>query len=97
MPTTQTQGSGTRKSLINLRVTGSERDMIDRAASALGKNRTEFMLEAARRAAEEALLDQALFRLDTERLKAFRAALDAPANPPEALRQLMKRKASWEV
>ncbi len=96
MPTTQTQGSGTRRSLINLRVTCSERDMIDRAASALGKNRTEFMLEAARRAAEEVLLDQALFRLDAKRLKAFRAALDAPANPPEALRELMKRKAPWE-
>jgi|AMFO01.1.fsa_nt_gi Uncharacterized protein conserved in bacteria len=96
MPAVRTQASSTRKSLINLRVTGSERDMIDRAAMALGKNRTEFMLEAARRAAEEALLDQALFRLDADRFDAFRAALDAPANPPEALRELMKRKAPWE-
>jgi uncharacterized protein (DUF1778 family) len=38
---------------INMRVAGQQRDLIDRAARATGKTRTEFMLEAAYRAAEE--------------------------------------------
>jgi len=84
------------KSLINLRVTRRDRDLIDRAADALGKNRTEFMLEATRRAAEDALLDRSLFRLEPERFYTFQAALDAPAKPPMALRDLMARKAPWE-
>ena len=41
-----------RRSLINLRVTPRDRDLIDRAAAALGKDRSEFMMEASRQAAE---------------------------------------------
>jgi len=96
MPIQQTSAQTPRKSLINLRVTRRDRDLIDRAADALGKNRTEFMLEATRCAAEDALLDRSLFRLNPERFDAFQAALDAPANPSEALRKLMATKAPWE-
>jgi uncharacterized protein (DUF1778 family) len=96
MPVPQTAAPAATKSLINLRVTRRDRDLIDRAADALGKNRTEFMLEATRRAAEDALLDRSLFRLDSERFNAFQAALDAPAKPSEALRKLMTSKAPWE-
>jgi uncharacterized protein (DUF1778 family) len=38
---------------INMRVASQQRDLIDRAARVTGKTRTEFMLEAACRAAEE--------------------------------------------
>jgi uncharacterized protein (DUF1778 family) len=38
---------------IKLRVASQQRDLIDRAARVTGKTRTEFMLEAAYRAAEE--------------------------------------------
>ena len=96
MPTPQSIAPTARKSLINLRVSRRDRDLIDRAADALGKNRTEFMLEATRRAAEGALLDRTLFRLSPERFEAFQAALDAPAKPPKALRDLLARKAPWE-
>ena len=96
MPVPQTASPAAHKSLINLRVTRRDRDLIDRAADALGKNRTEFMLEATRRAAEDALLDRSLFRLDPERFNAFQAALDAPAKPSEALCKLMATKAPWE-
>ena len=96
MPTLQTVAPSASKSLINLRVTRRDRDLIDRAAHALGKNRTEFMLESTRRAAEDALLDRTLFRLEPERFDAFQASLDAPAKPPKALRLLLAKKASWE-
>jgi uncharacterized protein (DUF1778 family) len=96
MPTPQPAAPLPGKSLINLRVTRRDRDLIDRAADALGKNRTEFMLEATRRAAEDALLDRSLFRLNSERFDAFQAALDAPAKPSGALRKLLATKAPWE-
>ena len=58
----------TRRSLVNLRVSADDRDLITRAAEALGKNRSEFMLDAARQAARDALLDRTLFRLDSDPL-----------------------------
>ena len=51
----------TRRESLNLRIKPAERDLIDRAAKARGKNRTEFVLEAARAAAEEALIEQRIF------------------------------------
>ncbi|TYX09925.1 DUF1778 domain-containing protein, partial [Klebsiella pneumoniae] len=44
-----------KRETLNLRIKPAERDLIDRAAKARGKNRTDFVLEAARAAAEEAL------------------------------------------
>jgi len=75
-----------RRSLINLRVTPRDRDLIDRAAATLGKNRSEFMMDATRMAAEDALLDRTAFRLDAERFSAFMAQLDAPPAPNAALK-----------
>ena len=54
----QTTAEGSRKSLVNLRISARDRDLIDRAAAALGKNRSEFMLDATRQAAEDTLLDR---------------------------------------
>lgn len=85
-----------RRSLINLRVTPRDRDLIDRAAAVLGKNRSEFMMEASRQAAEDALLDRIAFRLDAERFGAFMAQLDAPPAPNERLRKLLATPAPWD-
>lgn len=85
-----------RRSLINLRVTRRDRDLIDRAAASLGKNRSEFMMDATRMAAEDALLDCTAFRLDAERFGAFMAQLDAPPAPNAALRKLLGTPAPWD-
>jgi uncharacterized protein (DUF1778 family) len=53
--TTERAGRGVT---INLRADEVKRALIDRAAERLGKNRSEFMLEAACRAATAVLLDQ---------------------------------------
>jgi uncharacterized protein (DUF1778 family) len=45
---------------LNVRIKSEDRDLIDRAARARGKNRTDFILDATRAAAEETLLDQVL-------------------------------------
>jgi uncharacterized protein (DUF1778 family) len=81
---------------INLRMREDVRDLIDRAARAHGKSRSDFMIEAARRAAEDALLDQVLVRVDRETFDAFSAALD---KPPAGLgyERLMAAKAPWQT
>jgi uncharacterized protein (DUF1778 family) len=97
MAQARTKDDGTeRRSLINLRVTPEDRRLIDRAASVTGKNRSEFMLDAARHAAEEALLEKVLFRVDTETFGKLLAQLDAPPSANDALRKLMQTKAPWE-
>lgn len=88
--------SAARSGIINIRVRPDERSLIDRAASAQGKSCSEFMLEASRRAAEEALLDQTVLRVDAATYAQFVELLDAPPRPNAALRRLMQTKAPWE-
>ena len=81
---------------LNLRIKPELRSLIDRAAELAGKNRTDFVLEAARRAAEDALLDRTLFTVSPEAYAEFVKRLDAPPRPNERLRRTMKAKARWE-
>ncbi|MCM1513175.1 MAG: DUF1778 domain-containing protein [Oxalobacter formigenes] len=50
-----------KREMLNIRIKTEERNLIDCAARICGKNRTDFVLEAARLAAEEALLNRAVF------------------------------------
>lgn len=80
---------------VNLRVRADIRSLIDRAAQAQGKSRSEFMIDAARRAAEDALLEQTLVRVDQETWDYFVSVLDnPPANP--GLERLMRAPRPWE-
>jgi len=88
--------SATRTAPINLRALNSQRNLIDHAAAVLGKNRSDFMLEAACREAENVLLDQRLFMLNQVDFEAFDQALEAPVKDNPALRKLIERKAPWE-
>jgi uncharacterized protein (DUF1778 family) len=85
-----------KRQTLNLRIREDERGMIDRAARMLGKNRTDFVLEAARRAAEEALLDRTLFTVSPKAYAEFVARLDAPPNPNSRLKKTMKTPAPWD-
>jgi len=85
----------TRRDTLNLRVSSTERSLIDRAAAALGITRTDFILSAARQAAEEALLDRALLSVSPEAYEAFLARLDAPPGANERLRSTMQAKDPW--
>jgi uncharacterized protein (DUF1778 family) len=82
---------------INLRATSRVRDLIDRAAALLGKSRSEFMLDSARRCAEDVLLDQSLFLVSDEKFASFLSILDAPPKPTQELRTLLATKAPWEA
>ena len=88
---------GQRDVMINLRAPAHIRALIDRAAAAIGKTRTDFMLDSASQAAEDILLDRRLFLLDDKRYEQFVAMLDAPAAPSEELKSLMGAKAPWRA
>ncbi len=81
---------------INIRAHQTQGDLIDRAAEALGKSRSDFMLETASREAEAVLLDRRLFILDDEKFQQFVELLDAPPTENENLRQLLTTKAPWD-
>lgn len=85
-----------RDAAINLRALPEQRDLIDQAAHLLGKNRSDFMLEAACDKAQSILLDQVFFGLDEAKFKAFSAILDAPAQPNPGLERLLAVKPAWQ-
>ena len=92
---TPTHESG-RGVTINLRADERRRSLIDRAAETVGKNRSEFMLEAACREATAVLLDQRLFMLDEKTFRRFTKALDKAPFDNSRLRRLLRSKAPWE-
>lgn len=85
-----------KRSTLNLRVPPELRGLIDRGAAARGKNRTDFILDAARRAAEEALLDRTVLTFSPEAFGQFLARLDAPPQPNDRLRRALQTPAPWE-
>jgi uncharacterized protein (DUF1778 family) len=94
MPT-KAKLSTARDATINLRLQTSARELIDRAAEATGKSRTEFMVEAARQAAATVLLDRCFFALDDKAFKKFAAALDQPPADNPRLRRLLRAATPW--
>ena len=87
---------GTHRDTLNLRIKPEVRGLIDRAASVAGKTRTDFVLDAARRAAEEALLDRTVLAVSPEAYAAFLARLDEPPKPNDRLRRTMHTAPPWE-
>ena len=85
-----------RRETLNLRVKAEERGLIDRAAALTGKTRTDFVLEAARRAAVDALTERALFVVDAGRYAKFLVALDAPPMPNARLIKTMRTTPPWD-
>jgi uncharacterized protein (DUF1778 family) len=85
-----------KRETLNIRIKPEERNLIDRAAKVRGKNRTDFVLDAARAAAEEALLDQAIVTVSPEAYAAFVARLNMPPQPNEALRKTLQTRAPWD-
>jgi len=97
MTTTRSAKTNSEPTLpLNIRVKPAVRNLIDRAAELVGKNRTEFMLEASERRAEEILLDRTVFTVSPETYAEFLAQLDAPAVPNARLKRTMTAKAPWD-
>lgn len=80
----------------NLRVTSEDQALIDRAVSASGLTRTDFVLQAARLAAQELLIEQTWLSVGAEPFERFAAALDAPPFANEQLRRTMTAPRPWQ-
>lgn len=81
--------------VIQIRASAETKAILNRAAALRGQKLSEFMLDSARRQAEEAILDQRVFFLDAGAHEAFLAALDAPAARNPELKALLARVPSW--
>jgi len=91
------KGTGSRKNdVIQIRASAETKAVLVRAANLRGQGLSEFMLDSARREAEDAILDQRVFFLDSEAHAEFVAMLDKPTKPSNSVRARMSRKPSWE-
>lgn len=84
----------TQTHAVNLRIRGDIRSLIDRAAQVHGKTRSDFMIDAARKSAEDALLDQTFVRVDEKTYDHFLNVLDQPASG-KSINRLMKPHKLW--
>lgn len=81
---------------LSMRLPEADLAIIDRAARLRGRSRTDFVREAAVRAAEAALMENTPLRMSPEGFDAFMAILAAPAAPVPEMAELFKRQAPWE-
>ncbi len=85
-----------RDAVVNVRLARQTKDLIDSAAYAAGKSRSEFIVESARGRAIDVLLDQRFFLLDDRQFEAFAQALENPPAHNRKLKELFAGKAPWE-
>ena len=85
-----------RAAAINLRALPEQRDLIDKAAAILGRNRSDFMLEVSWDRARDVLLDQIMFNLDEDQFREFERILQEPPSVSEGLRKLLEARPPWE-
>jgi uncharacterized protein (DUF1778 family) len=81
---------------LNIRIKPEDRSLFDWAAKVQGKTRTDFILEAARRAAEEALLDRAIIQVSAKAYADFVARIETRPSPNKRLKRSIQTKAPWE-
>lgn len=81
---------------ISMRLPEADIAMIDRAARVRGRSRTDFVRDAAVRAAEDVLMENRLIRMTPEGFAEFLSVLSGPAAPVAEMVQLAMRPAPWE-
>jgi uncharacterized protein (DUF1778 family) len=96
MAVTRAKNAAGQGEMINLRASRKQKTLIDRAAEALGRTRSDFMLDIACREAESVLLDRRYFALSQEAFQRFVSILDSPPRDNPRLRRLLHTKAPWE-
>ncbi|MGX1319712.1 uncharacterized protein (DUF1778 family) [Bradyrhizobium sp. USDA 377] len=81
---------------LSMRLPETDIAIIDRAAALRGRSRTDFVRDAAVRAAEDVLMETAPIRMSPSGFKAFMATLSGPAAPVPEIVELFQRAAPWE-
>ncbi|WP_374577042.1 DUF1778 domain-containing protein [Phenylobacterium sp.] len=82
---------------LSMRLPDADLAIIDRAARLRGHSRTDFVRDAAVRAAEEVLLETTLIRMSPAGFDVFMAAVSGPAAPVPEMVELLRRAAPWET
>ena len=85
-----------RATPLNIRIRSDQRSLIEQAALSLDKTVSDFVREAALREANNALLDQTVFQLDSAAWDKFNAALDVSPSDNPKLKDLLSRQAVWD-
>lgn len=85
-----------KREALNIRIKPEDRSLIDFAAKAKGKNRTDFILEAAKLAAEEAILDQLILNVSADVYHDFLKRLDMPPKQNKRLQKTMNTEVPWD-
>lgn len=91
----QSKSTPASRTALNLRIKPDDQALIDRAAKLAGKTRTDFVLEAAHKAAVETLTERTLFHADPAAFAKFAKALDTAPAPSAKLKRTMKATAPW--
>lgn len=81
---------------LSMRLPEADIAMIDRAAMLRGRSRTDFVREAAVRAAEDVLMEMRPIRMTAAGFAAFTAALAGPPAPVPEMVDVVRRRAPWE-
>jgi len=92
MPNTRTAKS----SRLGFRATPEQERVLRRAAEICRKSLTDFIMESACQAAEQALLDQRLFVVSADRYMALLDLLDRPPEENAGLQALLSSPAPWD-
>jgi uncharacterized protein (DUF1778 family) len=78
-----------RNTRMNLRASAQQQQLIRRAAAALDKSMTDFVLDSAAAEAEKVLADRRWFLLDDAQWTRFEELLDAPVESMPRLRRTL--------
>jgi len=82
---------------LSMRLPEADIAIIDRAASLRGRSRTDFVREAAVRAAEDVLMETAPIRMSATSFKSFMDTHSRPAVVVPEMAELFARTAPWEI
>lgn len=88
--------TGSKSMQINMRIRPAQRELIARAAELRHKSVSEFMIDAATEAAEDALLKQRVFLVDDEQYSQILQIMDSPVSDNPALQKMLDTPAPWK-
>jgi uncharacterized protein (DUF1778 family) len=92
MPSTEKK----RDQPLSMRLPKADIAIIDRAAGLRGRTRTAFVRDAAVRAAEDVLMENAPIRMSADGFDAFMKIMSGPGVVVPAIAEVLSRRAPWE-
>ena len=82
---------------LSMRLPKADIAIIDRAARLRGRSRTDFVRDAAVRAAEEVLMENTLIWMSPDGFDDFVRILSEPAKPVPEMVEHLRRRAPWDA